>query len=224
MRSATTYIAITAGILLACTVQAQAQTFPPPGVDMIPGRVDLVTEIYGAGTFPGEFFGDTVVSRSIPYPDTTGGGDEAIDTEILSMDLVGHVGLWPAELHLSALLRSLGKTTDTNPDPGDSFPAESFFDIFFEIDVFGAPMGDLSLHNDTALFMESMIEQIPPELGKTPFLAPPSALPVDLLDELGQPVGRVLAASHSPEPATMSLLALGAAGVLARRRRRRKST
>lgn len=167
---------------------AFADTFPAAGQDYIEGtglqfKVELA---HNPGTYiPCSFHGPTTVSRSDPYADTSYGGQEAVDTELLTLGgyvdgnsngvfdageilvpMDGFVGTHAATLIESATRASPGGIFDANSDVGDSFPAYSFFDIFFEVTVpdFGA-----TLHNHDALRMEAWINEIPPELADTPY-------------------------------------------------------
>ncbi len=224
-----------AACLFGLAWPAHAVEFPPAGQDIIQGVVTF--EIQMAGEFVGEpepvdfigrFEGPTIVQRGDPYPDDSAGGQNAIDTEIVSLELLGQVQVvgttdaWPAHLTLQASRPSFGRAIDTNVDPGIDFPAESFFDIFFEIQISGTPLGDVMLLNDEPLRMSSLIDQIPPDLGLTPYESDPAA-PVTLLLPAGQPVGVVFFAKHTPEPGTIVLLVFGgltlAGWKLIRRRR-----
>jgi len=193
---------------------ALADMFPPPGVDILPGTVTIDFQLlpqFGGEAFRGVFSGETQVERGDPYPYTSKlGGQEALDAVITSMDLSGSVGAWPGELRLQPGIASEGMTVDANPDPADSFPAYSFFDVYFEIEVPGTPMGDLLLHNVAPLPMAAMIDQIAPDLGVNPYLAQDT---VELYDAVYGVIGTVTAARHTPEPATVALLLLGGLGL-----------
>ena len=75
------------------------------------------------------------------------------------------------------------------------------------------------LLNDEPLRMSSLIDGIPPNLGRTPYRSDPTA-PVTLILPTGQPVGAVLYAIHVPEPGTGLLLMTGLLGLACLRRRR----
>ncbi len=225
-------------LLLSAAVsgpRVSAETFPPEGFDVLSGRATHQIEILGAGIFLTVMDGPTEVWRGNPYPYTASGGDEAIDTVMTSMNMTGSVGPFPGELHLQgAPPESPGMIIDTNPDPSDSYPAESFFDIFFEITVYGTPMGDLTIHNQDPLRMASVIHTIPPDLvldfyeavgwipigSYTPRApnAPLELLPLPLYYPDDTLAGYLLNGTHSPEPGTFVLLAAGALLTLRRTR------
>jgi len=142
--------------------------------------------------------------------------------EIVSMDLVGTVGPVPAELKESPTVPSPGRILDINPDPGDSFPAESFFDIYFEVTIMLSPLPAdwVTLYNIDAHRMESTINEIPPDLSETPYLQPGVTKLYFFDPQFGEMhVGNLRQGVHSPEPATMLLLVAAAPIILKRRRR-----
>lgn len=210
---------------------AQADMFPPAGQDMMHGVVTIEIELIGAlfnepDPIPvlGTFSGPTVIQRGDPIPDTSGGGDYSIQTEIVSMSLTGQVdvtglGVLPGVLTLRASHPSLGRITDTNPDPGSDFPAQSYFDVFLEVTAVGTPFGDVTLLNDLPVRMYSLIDEIPPKLWLTPYVSDPMAPVVEVHLPTGQLAGVILMVEYSPEPGSLTLLALGALGLIRRRRK-----
>ena len=76
--------------------------------------------------------------------------------------------------------------------------ADSFFDIFFEVEV-----GGMVLHSQTPSRMESTISHKPPAPGNT-YDKPPGRIP--LYDERGQPTGiTIVQASHAPNPSDIEV-------------------
>ena len=139
--------------------------------------------------------------------DTDHDGREQVDTEIVSMQLTGFGALGPATLRLRdpadhPFQRTVGEIEETaNNTPGvlDIPPftatgtADSFFDVFFEVEVAG-----MVLHNDTPKHMEETITHKPPVAGET--YESPEWIP--LFDELENPTGvEVGPAFHTPSPA-----------------------
>ena len=223
-------------------------TFPAAGTDTVDGWIGHWVQITGIGTLQARLSGPTLIQRSDPYPYTAEGGDEAINTEIVSMALTGDVGGMPAAFDVAANPKSVGMIIDTNGATNNSFPARSFFDIFFEVDV-TTPVGLITVHNYDPLRMESVIDQIPPDLSMNPYTggiwiprqywdprdpAPPifnklPELALPLYDSNNQAVGFLLgdpAPIHSPEPGTVLMLVVGGltiGGWTLMRRRRRKA-
>lgn len=149
-------------------------------------------------------------SDDFPTFRSVDGHSDVIDTEILSMELTG-----------SGLVLRVGTATPgINPSvpptkgaigeqPGDPALAESFFDVWFEVDDGGALGGPF--YNHSALRIEAEIDQVPP---KAVYLHP-SPLCLDLFDA---PVGgndtgiNLVEASHNTAPSvggTVELLAGG---------------
>ena len=88
---------------------------------------------------------------------------------------------------------STGKITEQENDTGElDFPADSFFDIYFEVELEGA-----TLHNEEPLHLECKIEQIPPELCA---YEPPIPEPIQLFNTDGVKVAFIDHAMHIPLP------------------------
>jgi len=116
--------------------------------------VRTVIEIYGLG--PVEFNGisgpcDLVYSPPYADPD----GHIVIDTEIIAMELIdGNIAVRRnTGLPSPGFVRSI--------TPGIDFPAESFFDVMYEIELPDHMPGEL-LINYEPLHMTSLIDQYPP--------------------------------------------------------------
>jgi hypothetical protein len=96
---------------------------------------------------------------------------------------------------------SLGEIEEQNNDSGElDVPADSFFDVFFEVDVGG---GKLQLHNAEPLHLECEIVEIPPELCA---YEPPIPDPIPLLDAAGNVVAFIEHAMHIPLPPNEQLV------------------
>ncbi len=104
--------------------------------------------------------GPTTIRRDTPAvgPD----GNEQIPTELVEMTLQGTIDLGPVvgpvTIHESPDRRSVGQITQINP--GKDFPAESFFDVFFEVELPGGIIGV----NHEPVPMRRIIWDIPPLL------------------------------------------------------------
>lgn len=206
--------------LLFSAMPVKAVLFPTEGMDVLDGKAYLEVDLESGGFLFVNMDGPTEVYRSDPYPCPDGTGyDECIDTEIVSMSLTGTAtgdsGPMPVEMQLQSDKTSQGKTIDMNPDPGDSYPAFSFFDIFFELTI-TTPSGPLKVKNEEPLHMDTIIDRIPPDLSETPYLG---VVPIPLFDAAtGNYVGDLTYAIHSPEPATAILLSLGGLALRFRKR------
>ncbi len=70
--------------------------------------------------------------------------------------------------------------------PGPDFPAESFFDVFTELELPDFMPGD-TLFNDSPLSIESIVDQMPPYFS--PYLL--TNAPVTLSNQFGDPAGQI---------------------------------
>ena len=121
--------------------------------------------------------------------DGNGNGRDDVVTELVSLKLTNGTGT--VALMLNPAQRSMGEIEelvnnnlgrlDLNPfHPGD---ADSFFDVFFEIDVGGG----FVLHNEKALRIQARISEKPPIARYFHIL--PTAGPIELFDAAGRPSG-----------------------------------
>jgi len=134
--------------------------------------------------------------------DTDGDTREQVPTEIVAMQLTGASPLGPVVLSQSPVRPSQGEieeTTNNTPGVLDLPPftptgtADSFFDVFFELQVPGLPI----LHNDIPKRMSTVITHKPPAAGD----AYEGIEVIDLLDPDGNRTGCSIGANrHLPEP------------------------
>ncbi len=102
-----------------------------------------------------EVEGPVLVERGDPDPPT---GPKDIPTEIVSMSLTGESPFGPITVTESPTRDSMGMIMDGDrTDDTQDFPADSFFDVFFEIDTL---LG--RLHNEERARVGTAIESIPP--------------------------------------------------------------
>ncbi len=108
-----------------------------------------------------DFTGSKTVRHGNPRMGTDG---YVVDTEIVSMELTGVCDLFgplPVTIRVNPGIPSLGQVMDHNPDPRRDFPAESFFDVFMEIDIDG--FGQTFKHvTDQPLRLHGEINGFPP--------------------------------------------------------------
>ncbi len=134
-------------------------------------------EIYGLGMEVYTMFGTWEISWSDPIeaPD----GHIEIETEIVSMDLVG-TGI----ICGNPGLPSPGGVRGI--DPGIDFPAESFFDVYFEIEIPEKLPGQ-TLHNAVADHIVGFVDDFPSYFD--PYNNPAPLPETPLLDEFDTEVG-----------------------------------
>ena len=186
MRTALAVIVLSG--LFVCTAFAQGPCEScGPGehwVDGCPGGEDLIddqgavigidldldcAEDASMALFPCPGSEPLTITRSGPLDDSMffpglrplDGHLDVIDTEIVRMCLSGSGFKLTAGAGLGAggvLAPSNGAIAEIFSSPPD-FPAESFFDVFFEVET---PTG-ARLYNQTALRLEAVIECVPPD-------------------------------------------------------------
>ena len=135
-----------------------------------------------------ELEGPALITRSDPELD---GDVYVVRTEIAEMELSGSASFGDVIVRQSPDNQSMGEVRQR--EKGQDFPADSFFDVFVEIEV---PDLGLTLHNQEPLRMAAELNGLPPAEGDSyrgeddrP-LYTPAALQV----------GRIIDALHIPEP------------------------
>jgi hypothetical protein len=138
------------------------------------------------------------------------GVPHAFNTEMVQMDLIG-MGFRLVAGVMYGLSPSLGQVKE---QPGDPTLADSFFDVFFEVQLPGGG----SARNDDPLRVQAVIDRTPP-LG-IPYTHGVGQ-PIPLYDENRILVAYLVDATHTPypEPATWGLLATGLGALLILKRR-----
>ena len=120
--------------------------------------------------------------------DNDGNGLDEVQTELVELNLTGggiSVSLNPNIRSLGQIEELLNNTPDLlDLDPFAPGDADSFFDVFFQIDVGGG----LILHNDQALRIETVIGEKPPLGSRYVHILPPTG-PLELLDQNDNPSG-----------------------------------
>lgn len=146
--------------------------------------------------------GPTSVDRKEPKrnPD----GRWQIETEIISMDLTGHILGMPIQIRESPEKHSTGIIRQITP--GEDFPAESFFDVYVEIQT-PLPRPFNIIYNKEPVIMSNIIDYIPPYLDNYTS----NNTPVPLYTKTGifstRPIGYIVNASHllPPKPSELEV-------------------
>ena len=188
------------------------QEYPGMGTDSFPSGAHVTIDITGFGTDHVTLRGPTTINRSAPCLGCGPGGRTVIQTEMVQLDLQGvSPMLGPVFVQESPSLPSQGQVMQQAP--GVDFPAESFFDIFFQIQT---QVG--VLHNNQPLRMQSVIYGIPPISSL--YFPPFPSTPIQLFNNLNQPVGFLRHAAHVPVPPQEIFIVFRN---IPRRRRRRRA-
>ena len=165
--------------------------FPPGGIDEFPSGAILTLDVPSAGTAYVTLNGPTRVRRSDPH-DIDGDGRMEIETELLTMNLSGVTPMGPLMLRESPTRASLGRIVQQAP--GVDYPADSFFDVFFDLSLDG---GTTWQPVDQALRMEAVIQAIPPILA---YYRPPQPIAIPVIGPGGQVIAVIRYALHIPLP------------------------
>ncbi|MBN1884372.1 MAG: T9SS type A sorting domain-containing protein [Candidatus Krumholzibacteriota bacterium] len=149
--------------------------------ETVNGELFIGIELYSGFRDTVRVFGPCEIAWSDPIFADPGW---MIETEIVAMDLVSSDPPVLVRGNMSGL-PTPGEIEFPPPDP--DFPAESFFDVFFEIEL-PEELPGLILTNDVPLRIETTVRQFPPFFDR---YAPASPAPVPLFDQYGGPVGEV---------------------------------
>lgn len=127
--------------------------------------------------------GPAAILRHTPCLGCGPGGRDYFDTEMLAMDLTSSSPIGPFRIRESPTLQSLGRVTQQTPG-GGFYPADSFFDVFFELDT---PMG--SLHTAVTSPMDVSVFGFDPVPIHASVYRSPQSTSLPLLNAAEQPVG-----------------------------------
>ncbi len=141
------------------------------------------------------------LAEGTAYDDDGDGLDDVL-TRMTQLELTGNSSIFgPIVAHLNPALPSMGGIEETAnntagildlPPFTPAGTANSFFDIFLEVEVMG-----IVLHNETAKHMSTLITHKPPDSANL-YMGPAF---VDLLNSSGHPTGfQIGQASHRPNP------------------------
>jgi hypothetical protein len=182
------------GIILRTVIHRvlrQWENCPPlEGVDCLDSEARLEIDyppLTGTADEVIDLTGPTLIKRSNPGDNDCDGLAE-IDTEMVSLQLTGQSQvLGPIILVNDPDAPSVGQVKQKRPEPG-FFPADSFFDVFFEVQTaFGtAGVGQTQ--------PRAVVDALPPI--NRPYRAPHAATLFDPVT--GQPIADILGVKHVP--------------------------
>ena len=121
---------------------------------------------------------------------------DVIDTEIVSMSLTGGGFTLSAGVNAPGINPSVPATRGAVAEqPGDNTMADSFFDVFFEIQL---PSGPPNLYNQLPLIVTDVIDRVPP-VGAT-YIHPTGCIPLHADPLVFSPTGvNLVTAQHLPD-------------------------
>jgi len=183
-----TFLLLMIPILLLVTTTAHALVY---GEDE---RIDVFMVIslpaYGIFEMPVSIAGTALIG----WNDATGPpGGETIETELVEMNLSDYVG----DLGLIRITSPAPSPGAVTPLPDPDFPAESFFDVFFQIELPELLPPGGYIYNPAPVHVLSWIVQWPPYYET--YESDP-AVPVPLFDNTGIQVGELLFWRHDHTP------------------------
>jgi hypothetical protein len=152
------FLPIACVLVLTIASIPEALCYPPAGYDYMQSSATITVAITGMFTETLTAYGPVNISRSTPYD--PGDGHMKIDTEIISMNLVGtstHIG--QITIIQSPFKASKGAVRQRTA--GIDFPADSFFNVYIEILTMLSFPNNI-LHNNDPKNMSAIINQIPP--------------------------------------------------------------
>ena len=177
--------------LLLVTVMAlltweSAWGYPSAGADEFDSAATVTIDlaVSGGPVLKVTVAGPTRIQRGDPV--NPGDGRLEIDTEIVSLELHGISPIGPVTIRESGVRASTG--TVKQQEAGVDFPADSFFDVFVEIET---PFG--TFHNNDPVRLQAVINSLPPWQAE---YTPPAIIGVSLFDRGGRRVGVITHASH----------------------------
>lgn len=193
-------VMVVAGLMLGTSTAAAYSPEEKEGFDRLCSEavIDVQIDTTPDGILDTPLTGITlegpVVVKRTPGPE---GPPAQIDTEIIQMELTGSTPIGPIKVRAGGEL-GLPPSTGAIVEqvPGTDWPADSFFDVFFELT--GTPYGPLTNSPPEPCHVEAVITDPP---GIPPYhIDYRSDEFVPLKDEDGIVRARVLVVRHTPRP------------------------
>lgn len=182
-------LGLTLGALAVLVPRAAGAAFPGAGLDSFESDMTVVATVGVLGQQTIELHGPVTVLRDDPSLD---GGVEVVQTEIVAMNLTGSFMGLDVRLGLNPEVSSVGEVRAQSAD--NSFPADSFFDVFFELEI--PTVG--TLVNLEAVRIEAQnLNKLPPLFDT--YMHPPPQIPLVVMGTTGPVVATVEGeSSHKP--------------------------
>ncbi len=163
---------------------------PPAGADAFESDMNVILDVQGIGTQSVDLSGPVTVIRGEPRLD---GGVAVIDTEIVALELSGDF------LGLSMVLRQNPEFSSAGEvraqDPSSCFLADSFFDVFVEVEIQGFPARLVNL--EPVRLVAGNLAKLPPLFDT--YTHPPPAIPLVAKGTTGPILATVEGeSSHAP--------------------------
>lgn len=189
-----------AALVLALAASAAHASFPSAGSDTMQSSMQVEISVLGGAPQSVSLEGPVTVLRGDPRDDD---GVRVIDTEIVALDLRGMLGASPMVVRQNPSLSSLGEVRAQGG--GSDFPADSFFDVFVEIEVSGLVLVNLE---PVRVQVQNLIK-LPPLFDT--YTHPPPQVPLVAKSDPGGPVLATIegGSSHRPEQDPVLSLAPG---------------
>lgn len=223
------YLALSLGEVTASPIEAGYDVFPSIG--MI--EITTLPNSLGIPIFTETISLKSTTTQAIVHRDEQVGN--VIDTELVSLDLFGSsINLGPLHVRVGtgnaipvSMGPSLGRIENvvqdlldpgfSTGDPSSFFSGDSFFDVFFEIDVAG-----VTIFNAIPARIEASIEEIPPIGAEYVKIGSLFGWIIGQDPLTDAPIIEIVNVTHTPipEPTTMLLFGSGLIGLAAGARRK----
>ncbi|MED5263240.1 MAG: DUF6073 family protein [Myxococcota bacterium] len=194
-----TCLAALASLTVCAT--ATAQSFPPAGLDSFPSSMELELDFPEFGKQVIQLEGPVTILRGAPRKD---GDIDVIDTEIVAMDLRGEFLGGAVVVRVNPETSSVGEVRAQTADA--AFPADSFFDVFIEIELIQLETTLINLDPVTVQVFDLM--KLPPLFDT--YTHPIGGIQLVVLGTVGPVVAIISGEStHDPEQDPTFSLAAG---------------
>lgn len=179
-------LAVAVAIVVSMLAGPAAWAYPAAGRDEFDSSAIVTIDLTMSGgpMMPVTLGGPVEIRRG--NPSDPGDGKIEIDTELISMQLVGPTMFGRVTVTKSPAPPSVGKIKQQAA--GVDFPADSYFDVFVLINTPGG-----ILHNNAPMRLQTVINSIPP-LGES--YTPPLVIGVALFNAANLQVGIITHARH----------------------------